>query len=210
MNKKYTIAAAILAGGKASRLGGIAKGGILIQENYTITNHLLRILKLANINRQIIVTSQNEIYKHYKIPIVSDLRKDHGPLAGIESALEYYSRDNEKHTKPDAVLFLPCDLPKLEYTDIMTLYNAFINGDSDVVFAKTTDQNIHPLCGIISLAAYPKVSAALDSGVKKISYMWNELNGKKVEFYNVENFLNINDLESLKKINLLTCAKFKN
>jgi molybdopterin-guanine dinucleotide biosynthesis protein A len=159
---------------------------------------------LANINQQIVVTNQHKIYEHYQIPTVSDLRQDCGPLAGIESALEYYSRDNEKRTKPEAVLFLPCDLPKLEYTEIIALCNEFTNSKSDVVFAETIDQKTHPLCAVVSLSTHGKISAALNRGTKKITLMWNELNGKKVVFTRTEAFVNINNLEDLKKYKLLS------
>ena len=105
------ILAAILAGGLATRLDGIAKG-LLPTPQGTIIERLIAELATAGVNDTIIVANDPQPYAALGKTIIGDLRPRVGPLGGIEAALAHAGEAY------DAVLLLPCDLPKIAATEI--------------------------------------------------------------------------------------------
>lgn len=134
-----TLAAAILAGGKARRMGGIAKGnlpacggsrdGSDCDGGSTIMEHLLREIAAAGIQQKktIIVandaTPYAEVARVHGVAIIPDLQLDIGPLAGIASALNYYQQRQQYY---DALLIVPCDMPNFTEHEISRLMQAYL------------------------------------------------------------------------------------
>ena len=192
MTTSIKIAAAILAGGKAKRLGGIEKGNISLG-NETIISRLIKELEQTGLINEIVIISNNpKNYTRYSKPIIKDLRLDMGPLSGVETALTHYQ------DRYDAVLFLPCDLPSITATEVEKLYQAFLQYPS-LVFAETPTHQ-HPLCCIIAGQLRAKISTALDQGYRKITQVWNNLENHRVFFTDEQKFLNVNSRIPLQEI----------
>jgi molybdenum cofactor guanylyltransferase len=189
--EKNRIAVAILAGGNAKRLGGIAKGNIEVAPKTTIINRLIAELNSAGLNEIVIVANNAKPYRQYEKPIISDIRLGIGPLGGIESALDCYK---DKFT---ATLFLPCDLPKITAKEISTLIDQFIKSSSQIVFAKTAQNNFHPLCAVVQNSLLKDISAAIDAGIRKVREIWVQHNAVPVIFPDESVFLNVNSKEDL-------------
>ena len=102
------IAAAILAGGKASRLGGRVKGFIQLGDGRTIIERLIGEVRGAGVSDVIICANEQESYRNLGLPIIADRRPDAGPLAGIEAVL-YQMADSA-----DGLLVLASDLARVE------------------------------------------------------------------------------------------------
>jgi len=77
----------VLAGGKATRMGGACDKAFLKIDNETIINRQLRILKQI-FKEIIIVTNSTDSYKDTKgVTIISDIIRERGPIGGIYSGL---------------------------------------------------------------------------------------------------------------------------
>ncbi len=189
----HRIAGAILAGGNARRLGGMAKGTIRAGGHLSLIERLVVHMLRCGVEEIVVVANDERPYAHLGCAIVPDQRTDAGPLAGIEAALAHFSGRYE------AVLCLPCDLPALSAPEMSALLNAYVACGGPVVFAETEHAARHPLCAVIRTDLLPDISAALDRGVRAVGAVWSELGGTAVPFDNPENFTNINspgDLEA--------------
>ena len=190
-SKKCVIAGAILAGGNARRIGGIAKGTLRIAKGMSIIERLISELNLAGIKEVIISANNVAVHKAFEKEIIPDMRTNVGPLAGIEASLNFF-RD-----RSDAIMFLPCDLPCITTREIMTLKQAFINSDSPVVFIQTSEFFYQPLCVVVHNELADDISAAIEAGVRKPLDLWFKLNAKTVFFESEELFFNVNSPEDL-------------
>lgn len=184
MTKQPTFAAAILAGGKASRLNGIAKGNLKLKNGTTIIQHLIDGLLKVGCSEIIVVANDTAPYLAYGIKIVGDLQKELGPIGGIETALTYYLN------KYDATVFLPCDLPAITALEIAQLKDAYLNTNAKVVYAKT--KIAHPLCAVVNNSLSSEVSELIKNGERKIYNFWRQLGAKALSSENEQPFVNIN------------------
>jgi molybdopterin-guanine dinucleotide biosynthesis protein A len=100
-----TVAAAILAGGRARRLGGAHKGLLPVGGIPMVVRQLRALAPLAV--ERVIVANQPEAYAAVAAAegarVIPDVHPDRGPLAGLEAAL--------LATSAPYLLVLACDLP---------------------------------------------------------------------------------------------------
>jgi len=187
------ISGAILAGGRARRLGGIAKGTIEVERGVSIVQRLIGEFSRAGIEEVVMATNDPGPYLRYGRQIVTDIRPGMGPLGGVEAALGYLAG------RCDAVLFLPCDLPRIGSNEISVLCAAFAAGPARVVFAESGVFFAHALCSVVHIAVLPEVSAALDQGERRVRDLWRRLGAQGVRFDDESLFLNINEPEDLSR-----------
>lgn len=117
--------AIILAGGKASRLGGIDKAFLKIGRQ-TLINRQLKLLKKI-FKKIIIVTNSPQKYKNFKgVRVIKDTIPYQGPLGGIYSGLLV--------SKSKYNFVLACDMPFLNLALIR--YMLHIKDGFDVVVPK--------------------------------------------------------------------------
>ena len=185
------IAGAILAGGNASRLGGIAKGSIEVYDGLSIIERLIRELHAADINDIVIAANDSRPYRNCGVKIIPDIRTGCGPIGGIEAALVHFEG------RYDAVMFVPCDMPNITAKEFRTLKEAFFGTKNPVVFAKTTGFFWHPLCAVVHIGLKKTISAAIDSGQRTIRDLWQKLNAESVLFSDTGAFMNINDFTDM-------------
>jgi molybdopterin-guanine dinucleotide biosynthesis protein A len=185
------ISAAILAGGNASRLGGIAKGAIEVCSGVCIIERLIKELYAADINDIVIVANDSRPYRNCGVKIIPDIRTGCGPIGGVEAALVHFEG------RCDAVMFVPCDMPNISYKELLALKEAFIETHKPVVFAKTTEFFWHPLCAVVHIGLKSTISAAIDSGQRTFRDLWYQMNAESVLFSGTEAFVNINDFADM-------------
>jgi molybdopterin-guanine dinucleotide biosynthesis protein A len=177
------IAAAILAGGEARRLNGLAKGNILLAPNITVIGRLLDELNQVGL-QDVVIAGENPAYRRYQLPMITDKRQHVGPLAGIEAVLEHYQN------RFAATLFLPCDLPKIMAREIKQLINQYDNG---IVFATTNETHWHPLCAVVQNSLLADIQSSIDNGMRSIKEVWHACGAKSVFFSNKAAFANLNN-----------------
>jgi molybdopterin-guanine dinucleotide biosynthesis protein A len=180
------ICAAVLAGGRARRYGGMPKGLLPVGDGQTILDRELAALRASGIEDLRIVAEDALPYARWNVRVIPDLRPGMGPLGGVEAALAD-AADGSR-----AVLFLPCDLPGIGAGQIRALLQAFKAGGSLVAVAVTGDSLWHPLCSVVHNAARPAVTEALDAGRLKVRDVWESLGAVPVRFADPTPFFNVN------------------
>jgi molybdopterin-guanine dinucleotide biosynthesis protein A len=142
------IAAAILAGGRARRLGGGHKG-LCVVGGEPIVARQLRALA-PHVGERVIVANEAAAYAGFGVRVIPDRHPDRGPLAGIEAA--FGAVDAE------ALVVLACDLP---FADVAPIVAA--PATAAIVVARAGDV-VQPLCGRYARALLPEVQARLAAG----------------------------------------------
>jgi molybdenum cofactor guanylyltransferase len=187
----HRIAGAILAGGKARRMGGIAKGMLRANGHPSLIERLVVHMMRSGVDEIIIAANDERPYTRIGCAVVLDQRTDAGPLAGIEASLQYFAG------RYDAVLCLPCDLPSVSSKETSALITAFADTGGPVVFAQTQDAESHPLCAVVHTDLLDGVSAALDRDERGVHDLWLQLEGAAVHFDDPNAFVNLNSPDDL-------------
>lgn len=185
------IAAAILAGGAASRWGGRPKGLVRLPDGPSIIERTISVAADSGIHDISIIANDPTPYLGLGPQIVPDRLPGLGPLGGIETALEHYAR------ACDGVLVLPCDLPGITGRELSALKHCFAEATAPVVVAETGDSFWQPLCAIVRVGVLAPVSRALDAGERGVYRLWRKLGAVPVHFENAAPFINVNTPEDL-------------
>jgi molybdopterin-guanine dinucleotide biosynthesis protein A len=141
-------AAAILAGGRATRLGGLDKAGLLVGGR-RIVDRQLEVLRQFTPELAIIANDPAR-YGDVGVPVVPDAVAGAGPLGGLYTALT--------HVDASCVLIVACDMPFLSLAFLQHLVRRV--GEADVAIPKTED-GYHPLCAVYARTVLPAVRARL-------------------------------------------------
>lgn len=129
--KAGNIAAAILAGGKNSRMKGKNKAFLKINGISLIERNIKLLKKIFE--EVIIVTNSPQDFKSYEndAAITEDIIKNAGPLGGIHSAL--------LRTSKEALFFVACDMPFLHNGLIRKQLKHFRMKDCSAIVPKVGD-----------------------------------------------------------------------
>lgn len=191
---KPKISGIILAGGKATRMGGSDKG-LMPLAGQTMVSHVIARIKpqvdelFINANREV------ARYQHFDLPVLTDQHaKFIGPLAGFQLGL--------KHAQHDYVLTVPCDAPLVDEQLADRLLAALQEHDVDIVVAKS-DGHTHPVFCLCKKSALTSLETFIDQGNRKVS-LWQ----KSLSYFELdmsapnadgmtESFININTTETL-------------
>lgn len=188
------IIAVILAGGKATRMGGEAKG-LLSLAGKTLIEHII-----ARIAPQVegIVLNVNHNPRDYEflgLPLIEDRLPGYpGPLAGILAGMEW-----AKTHHPDCkrILSLPCDTPFLPSDLVERLANA----GPYLTRASSLGQK-HPVVGLWPVELAEALQEALtQKGIHKIALFTEGYRLDRVDFAaaKIDPFFNINSPSDLEQ-----------
>lgn len=149
--KPDEIGAAILIGGHARRMG--TPKMLLDRGGEVMLSYLCR--QLDGFGEHYISGSETgfpvNCLPNWKI--IKDLRKDCGPLAGLEAVLS--AADS------DAVLFIACDMPFFTRELAQNMARSF-SDEYDCLICRDDAGNIHPLCAVYRKTCLNAVSKMLD------------------------------------------------
>jgi molybdenum cofactor guanylyltransferase len=180
------IAAAILCGGRASRLGGTPKGLLRDAAEMPIIQGLLSGFTQVGIGEVVLsVNHHAEAYAPLRRLMVRDEHQNCGPLGGIQAILGHFSG------RCDSVFFVPCDMPCFAASHMIELLDAHYREPTRITMAATAE-GVHPLCAVVSVAVRPAISLAIQRGQYSVGRLWRELGAAAVVFDDSEDFLNIN------------------
>jgi molybdopterin-guanine dinucleotide biosynthesis protein A len=146
------VAGAIIAGGPASRLGGVAKPFLAVGGR-TIAERQLALLRPA-LARVLVVANDPAPWAPLGVEVVPDRFANVGPLGGIHAALAAVD-------DCDAVVCVAGDLPFLAPALIAALRDRAPGADA---VAPRTAGGIEPLCARYARAVFPSVRARLRAG----------------------------------------------
>jgi molybdopterin-guanine dinucleotide biosynthesis protein A len=191
--KQPNIKGAILAGGRASRMGGIPKGMLVDESGQPIIVHLINQMRLAGIEDIVIAANDPTPYRDLGFQTIPDLQQGTGPIAGIAEVLKHYQ------DKCDGTMFMPCDVPNMTARELITLREAFLRSTENIVFAETDDFFWHPLCAVVHNDMATQITLAIDHGQRKVQDLWRQLGAKSVKFAEAEAFMNMNSFSDVNR-----------
>lgn len=181
------ITGVILAGGRATRMGGHDKGLIALNGE-PLYLHVLSRLK-AQVNEVMISANRNQaVYAQSGCRIISDFDTSFpGPLAGILSGL---------HASPSEwVAFVPCDVPALPCDLVNRLWQA--RGESNAAYA-TDGERPHPTLLLINKNLIESLETYLHLGNRKLMLFMEQVGANAVSFSDQSQaFRNMNSPEDL-------------
>jgi molybdenum cofactor guanylyltransferase len=192
------ISAIILAGGRATRMNGVDKGLVMLQQKPLITHVIARLQQQAD---EIFINANREIaaYEAFGLPVLKDENAEFpesyiGPLAGFILGLQ--------HAKHDYVLTVPCDSPLLPLDLAQRLMAALLEHRADIAVA-SSDENTHPVFCLMKKSVLPSLQAYIESGERKVSTWQKSLKYVEVDFSDCsEAFTNLNTFEDLAALEL--------
>ena len=188
------ISAIILAGGRATRMIGVDKGLVMLQQKPLIAHVIARLKPQVD---EILINANREIaqYKTFGYPVLQDENDEFiGPLAGFSLGLQ--------HAKHDYVLTVPCDSPLLPLDLVQRLMAAMLEHRADIAVA-SSDENTHPVFCLMKKSVLPSLTAYLGAGERKVStwqksqqYVEMDFSDCSEAFTNLNTFDDLADLES--------------
>ncbi|MFB0711128.1 molybdenum cofactor guanylyltransferase MobA [Buttiauxella noackiae] len=177
----------VLAGGRATRMGGLDKGLINLN-GQPLFEHVMS--KLApQVGSVVISANRNiEIYQSFGIDVLSDTLPDYpGPLAGMLSAMQNLSGE--------WFLFCPCDTPNIP--DDLAYKLWMQKGESYAGWVKDGERD-HPTIALMHRKLVTDLEQYLAAGERRVMLFLREVGGKPILFANqMQNFINVNTPEDL-------------
>lgn len=189
MTRLMDVCGVILAGGRATRMGGQDKGLLLLNGQplwQRIFNRLF-----PQVGQIIISANRNlECYQQSGLPVISDSLPDYpGPLAGMLSAMQ--SQHN------DWFLFCPCDTPNIPQDLARQLWQA--RGEAPAVWVNDGERD-HPTLALIHRRLIPALESYLTSGERRVMIFLRQAGGHPVIFSGGKaNFINVNTPKDLER-----------
>jgi len=178
------ITGAILAGGRATRMGGQDKGLIAVAGRLLIDTVISALRPqvsdlLINANRNL------DRYRGCGLPVVTDLLEGYcGPLAGMASAMRV--------AKTPYILSVPCDSPLVAPDLAVRLHQGIEDNDAEIAVADSGGR-LEPVFALIGCGLLPSLLAYLQSGERKIDHWYAMHRMAAVDLSDrAEMFLNLN------------------
>ena len=179
-----SVTGVILAGGRATRMGGEDKGLVLLRDRPMIQWGLDRLSPQVS---TILISANRNIaqYAVFGYPIVADTAADfQGPLAGIAAALS--------QADTPWLVSVPCDSPLIPLDLVGRLHDQVVRGGARVGAAHD-GQRLQPVFTLIHRDLLDDLVSYLQGGERKID-RWLERHAfRSVDFSDREEmFLNVN------------------
>ena len=174
----------ILAGGRATRMGGVDKGLVPINGRPMIA-WVIDALRpqvaevLINANRN------HDHYGEFGCPVIDDGDSEfRGPLAGIASAMRV--------ARTPWVAVVPCDSPLLDGELVARLHAAAVSSGSPVSAAHD-GRRLQPVFALLARDLLDDLAGYLDDGQRKIDRWYDRHGYAAVDFSDTAaSFANIN------------------
>jgi len=186
-NKTQNITAVILAGGQGTRLSGLDKGLVKLN-NKPLVQHLIERIQ-PQVSRIMISANRNtESYKKFGLPVFKDSVNDFaGPLAGILKALQ--------ESQTEWILSVPADSPFIP-TNIVSRLSENIKDNKVVI--PDDGKYLHPTFALIHKSLTSSLEGFLQQGERKARVWMQQQKHTIVDFSDqAEAFMNINTQEEL-------------
>ena len=148
--QRTPLAAAILAGGRASRLGGINKGTLTVGALPIIDRQLETLRQVAS--HLFVVGRDDAVWTARQLTVVHDAVPGAGPLGGIYTAV--------LHSPCERTLVVACDMP---FLSVDLLHRMAAVDGADVVIPRSS-RGREPLCAIYARTCAADIAARLAEG----------------------------------------------
>jgi len=177
----------ILAGGKASRMGGQDKGLLELKGKplWQYVAHALR----PQVDKLIVSANRNlDVYRASGLPVIQDCIADYpGPLAGMLSVMQ--------QSNSDWYLFSPCDTPFIP--DNLAERLGSVGQNTSAIWVHDGERD-HPTIALIHRKVVPELERYIAQGERRVMVFLNSLGGCSVDFSDKkQSFVNVNTPEDL-------------
>jgi molybdopterin-guanine dinucleotide biosynthesis protein A len=174
----------ILAGGRATRMGGIDKGLVPLA-GQPMVEHIIERLRPQAAALIINANRSHAEYARYDLPLVADRLGDYaGPLAGMASGLEA--------AQTPWIVTVPCDSPLVPPDLVARLWAAMRQDQAELAVA-FGHERMQPVFALLPRTLLPSLEAFLDSGERKIDRWYAGHKTALAHFDDApEAFLNVN------------------
>jgi molybdopterin-guanine dinucleotide biosynthesis protein A len=178
---RSSAAAAILAGGRGTRLGGADKGALVIGGR-TILDRQLDVLS-ALVDRIVVVGGDHPpaSARGVHVPHVADRHPGLGPLAGLQAALHHFSGPtaagaSTERPPVEVLLIVACDLPFLSPAFLALLLDRALAGAAEVdAVVPRTEDRLHPLCAAYNRRVRRAVDVRVASRALAVRALFDDL-----------------------------------
>jgi molybdenum cofactor guanylyltransferase len=148
--------AAILAGGRARRLGGVDKSALLIGDRTILDRQLAAIRGLTP--HILIVANDEARYRNTGVPVVRDRIDGAGSLGGLYTALI--------EAPTEQIVVMACDMPFLDARFLAHL--AAAGAPADVAVPRDA-RGYHPLCASWQRRLAAHLEARINAGLLRVA-----------------------------------------
>ncbi|WP_417643411.1 molybdenum cofactor guanylyltransferase MobA [Enterobacter kobei] len=187
MNQSEAITGVVLAGGKATRMGGKDKG-LLELNGQPLWQHVAG--KLARQVDTVVISANRNlaVYQASGYPVIQDsLPGFPGPLAGMLAVMQ--------QVNSAWFLFCPCDTPTIP-EDLATRLRAGLN-DAPAVWVFDGERD-HPAIALMHRQLIPFLTDYLASGERRVMVALRQAGGRAVDCSDIQSaFINVNTPEDL-------------
>lgn len=183
----------ILAGGKATRMGGGDKGALALGQS-SILQHVIERLSPQVAGVALNANGDGARFASYGLPVLADsVTGFAGPLAGVLAGLDWAAAQHASHivTAAADTPFFPCDL-------VPQLLAAAETQLCPIALARTANGR-HPTFGLWPVALREDLRAALQAGTRKV-VAWTDVHGTAMADFpsgTLDPFFNVNTPEDL-------------
>lgn len=187
MNQSQEIIGVVLAGGRATRMGGKDKG-LQLLNGKPLWQHVADALAGQVSARVLSANRHIDIYQRSGLPVYQDTLADYpGPLAGMLSVMQ--------QDGGEWFVFCSCDTPFIPACLVERMVQQ--RGDSRVVWAHDGEHD-HPTIALIHRSLIPALQDYLAAGERRVMVFMRQSGGHSVDFSDLKSaFVNVNTLEDL-------------
>jgi molybdenum cofactor guanylyltransferase len=185
----------ILAGGRATRMGGVDKG---LQNHQGIPLAMFTLLRLQPQVGNVMINANRNLgaYEAMGAPVWPDAQADYpGPLAGMLAGLE--------RCETGWLLTVPCDTPNFPDDLAARLASAAAEADADIAMAATREDGriqVQPVFCLLRSGLLESLVAFMHGGQRKID-RWTALHRcVEVVFDDAQAFFNANTVAELQHL----------
>lgn len=187
MNQRQEIIGVVLAGGRATRMGGKDKG-LQLLSGKPLWRHVADTLQ-GQVDDLIISANRHiDVYQQSGYAVYQDTLAGYpGPLAGMLSVMQ--------QSRGEWFLFCSCDTPFLP----SSLAERLVNGrdGAPVVWAHDGDRD-HPTVALVNRSVMQALEAYLQAGERRVMVFMRQTGGHAVDFSDLKAaFVNVNTTEDL-------------
>jgi molybdopterin-guanine dinucleotide biosynthesis protein A len=186
--ERSKISAVILAGGRASRMGGADKGLVLLNDRPLVAWVQERIA--PQVDELFLSANRNlDQYHLFGHPVLPDLSPDfQGPLAGLLRAMTEAAHP--------LILSVPCDTPFLPDDLVERLTDALEESGADIAIPVCGGQ-VHRAVCLCRRSLLPGLENFLDQNGRRVGEWQSMLRRVEVPFNDELSFLNLNTADEL-------------
>ncbi|MCU6410144.1 molybdenum cofactor guanylyltransferase MobA [Enterobacter quasiroggenkampii] len=187
MNVSQEIIGVVLAGGRATRMGGKDKG-LQLLNGKPLWQHVADTLAGQVTAMAISANRHIDIYRQSGYAVYQDSLENYpGPLAGMLSVMQ--------QSHGEWFIFCPCDNPFIPSDLVERLF--LLRGTAPVVWVHDGERD-HPAIALMHRSLVPALQSYLAAGERRVMVFMHESGGHSVDFSDVKSaFVNVNTHEDL-------------